>query len=59
MQSGYGGMEIRRRRYGERLFHNGGNPEAFFPNENNKPVGKSLWTGILKSSSSVVQNSVL
>ncbi|XP_026416556.1 uncharacterized protein LOC113311992 [Papaver somniferum] len=36
----------------------GGNPKVFFPSSNNKPM-RILWASILKSNSTVVQNSVL
>lgn len=36
-----------------------GNLKGFFPSSSSKSVGKSLWAGILKSNSIVIQNSVL
>lgn len=36
-----------------------GNPKSLFPSTSSKPVGKSLWAGILKSNSLVVRNFVI
>ncbi|XP_026377858.1 uncharacterized protein LOC113272188 [Papaver somniferum] len=37
----------------------GGNQKAFLPNQTSNSVGKSLWSGILKSASAVELNSVI